>query len=143
MNRVKLEQAIRGRGIRVTAQRVGILAALSEVSGHPSAQQVHERASVDLPGLNMATVYRTLYRMQEVGLVDLFSTATGVQRFAYRDPENPHAHLVCSQCGAVLELSPDLFQPLADSLLSQRGFELDARHVVLSGRCRSCREEST
>jgi Fur family ferric uptake transcriptional regulator len=139
VKRSQLAEIIRDHGIRVTAQRVGILQALSEAAGHPCAQEVHQRAARQLPGLNMATVYRALYRMQEAGLVDLFSTETGVQRFAYRDPQNPHAHLVCRQCGVVLELSPSVFGSLSEQLLAESGFELDSRHVVLTGVCRTCR----
>ncbi|MGA9533771.1 MAG: Fur family transcriptional regulator [Anaerolineales bacterium] len=139
MDRSKVAQTIRRHGIRVTAQRVGILQVLSNAKGHPSAQEIHEQAAEALPGLNVATVYRALYQMQEAGLVDLFSTVTGVQRFGYRDPDNPHAHLVCDRCGVVFELSPQVFSPLAQTLMDESGFKLDARHVVLSGRCQSCR----
>jgi Fur family ferric uptake transcriptional regulator len=143
MDQAMLAQTIRRHGIRVTAQRVGILEALSTVKGHPSAQEIHARASATLPGLNVATVYRALYRMHDAGLVDLFSTATGVQRFGYRDPDNPHAHLVCRQCGVVLELSQDVFGSLSERLMRDSGFALDSRHVVLTGLCGDCQESST
>lgn len=139
MDQARVAQAIRQHGIRVTAQRVRILQALSNSKGHPSAQEIHEQASTWLPGLNVATVYRALYQMQEVGLVDLFSTATGVQRFGYRDPDNPHAHLICRECGVVLELSPGVFASLSRRLKEESGFDLDSRHIVLTGLCRDCR----
>jgi Fur family ferric uptake transcriptional regulator len=138
VSRTKITKDMRDRGIRVTAQRTLILETLAAMTGHPSAQQVYEEAEGRLPGLNLATVYRNLYHLHEAGLVDLMSTGPGVQRFAYRDPENLHAHLVCQQCQRVQEIPPEVFDPLAQTIRRRFNFYVDTRHLALSGLCRDC-----
>jgi Fur family ferric uptake transcriptional regulator len=137
-DRKVLTQEMRQRGIRVTAQRTLILETLAGMQGHPTAQQVFDRASESLPGLNLATVYRNLYNLHEAGLVDLMSVGPGVQRFAYRDPNNLHAHLVCRRCQQVQEISPEVFRTLEQQLQDRFDFKLDARHMALSGLCSEC-----
>ncbi|MFP3853071.1 MAG: Fur family transcriptional regulator [Anaerolineales bacterium] len=133
-----LEQRMRERGVRVTAQRALILETLADMSGHPSAQEVYERAKSKLPGLNLATVYRNLYSLHEAGLVDLMSTGPDVQRFAYRDPRNLHAHLVCRRCEQVQEIPHDVFDNLKAFLAKNYNFLADSRHMALSGLCLEC-----
>jgi Fe2+ or Zn2+ uptake regulation protein len=131
-------ERLRRRGVRVTPQRAAILGALLRMEGHPTAQQVFEHAADDLPQLNLATVYRNLYRLYEAGIVDLLTTPTGVQRFAYRDPEHLHAHLVCNTCDQVVAVPPDLFEALGTSILDNHGFEIDSRHLTFTGICDDC-----
>lgn len=136
----KVERAMRAREVRVTPQRAVVLETLREMSEHATAQEIHQVASGRLPGLNLATVYRALHAMHKAGLVDLFTTATDVQRFAYRDPDHPHSHLVCRRCGRVEEIESELLEPLTEAVLRQHDFRLDGRHLALTGLCGSCRD---
>lgn len=138
VDRSELTKAMRRRGVRVTAQRTLILETLAGLSGHPTAQTVFDHAKDQLPGLNLATVYRNLYNLHEAGLVDLMSTGPGVQRFAYRDPDNLHGHLVCRQCQRVQEIDPEVFEALQAELLHNYGFSADTRHMALTGLCSNC-----
>jgi Fur family ferric uptake transcriptional regulator len=52
--------------------------------------------------------------------------------------EEQHAHLVCRDCGAVIEIEPEVLAPLASSLAKERGFRLDIGHVALFGTCGDC-----
>lgn len=131
---------LRERGVRVTPQRTAVLRALLQMGGHPSAQEVFDHANQYLPQLNLATVYRNLYRLHETGIVDLLTTPTGVQRFAYRDPDHLHAHLVCKECERVEAVSPELFEGLASQVQDRYGFEIDGRHMALTGICKDCLE---
>lgn len=134
----EVERALRARKVRVTPQRVIVLETLRELSSHASAQEVYEAAAPRLPGLNLATVYRALRAMHQAGLVDLFTTDTDVQRFAHRDPDNPHSHLVCRGCGATEEIDPELLEPLTEAVRRRHEFAMDGRHLALSGLCFEC-----
>ena len=137
-----LVEAMRQHEVRVTAQRALILETLANMSGHPTAQEIYDQVTPQLPGLNLATVYRNLYTLHEAGLVDLMSVGPGVQRFAYRDPENLHAHLVCRNCQQVMQISPDELEALRKRLRDRYGFEADVRHVALTGLCTDCGQSS-
>jgi Fur family ferric uptake transcriptional regulator len=133
-----LVQALRDCGFRVTPQRAVILQTVAAFSGHITAQEVYEAAQKRLPGLNLATVYRTLESLQQAGLIDLFLPGTSQARFSLRDPDHPHCHLVCTGCRQEYELPASWAQRLSAEVRAQLGFEIDASHLTLTGLCRKC-----
>jgi Fur family ferric uptake transcriptional regulator len=134
-----LEQELRKSGVRVTAQRSVILETVAHLGRHASASEVFERARQRLPGLNQATVYRTLDNLHQVGMIDFLDREGQPLRFALRDRASPHCHLVCRNCGAVLEVDAGEFQRLAHSLERSHGFAAEIDHLTLNGLCRRCR----
>lgn len=134
----ELARELRQRGFRVTPQRGVILETIAHNQDHQSVQQVYAQAERSLPGLNIATVYRTLEMLHRAGLVDLLSTNADIVRFSLRDPQHPHYHLICRDCDQVLELTPDLIEELAGALERDHGFSLDSSHLTLTGICRDC-----
>jgi Fur family ferric uptake transcriptional regulator len=132
-----LQEAMRLRGLRITAQRSVILETVAHLGGHPTATEVYQQAARRLPGLNAATVYRTLDSLRTAGLIDGMDDG-GPARFALRDLEHPHHHLVCSDCGAVAELEPAAVLGLASQVERRTGFRLQTDHLTLPGRCRKC-----
>lgn len=139
----RLANKMRERGYRVTAQRTIILETIAHMEGHLSAQQVHAQAAERLPGLNLATVYRTVETMHEAGLVDMLDAQSEPMRFALRDPENPHGHLVCTNCGDVMDLDADLIEKLAKTVAAQTNFEIHRHHLTLQGSCPDCHDADT
>jgi Fur family ferric uptake transcriptional regulator len=137
----RLAKEMRTRGYRVTAQRTIILETIAHMNGHLSAQQVYERAVERLPGLNLATVYRAVETLHEAGLVDMLEAQSEPMRFALRDPENPHGHLVCTYCGCVMDLDAGLIQSLADAVATQTNFHIDHHHLTLQGTCPDCEKK--
>lgn len=134
----KLAEEMRVRGFRVTPQRAVILETVAHMRGHISAQEVFNQAEERLPGLNLATVYRTLDTMQEAGLVDKLSMGSGTDRYSLRDSSHPHGHLVCECCGAVVELGPDVLRQVAQTVEDASGHQLDFAHLTLPGVCKAC-----
>lgn len=134
----KLSEEMRERGFRVTPQRAVILETVAHMQGHIAAQEVFELAGERLPGLNIATVYRTLDTMEEAGLVDKLSVVSGTDRYSLRDSTHPHGHLVCDCCGAIVEIGPDLLQHVANTVEEATGHQIDYAHLTLPGLCRAC-----
>lgn len=131
---------MRARGFRVTAQRTIILETIAHMGGHLSAQQVFQESRRRLPGLNLATVYRTVESLQDAGLIDTFSTSQEPLQFSLRDPEQPHAHLVCRSCGRVQQVEGAQLEALNRSLKELAAFEIDHHHLTLEGLCADCQE---
>jgi Fe2+ or Zn2+ uptake regulation protein len=132
-----LLEAMRARGLRVTPQRGVILETVSHLGGHPTATEVFDQAVRRLPGLNVATVYRTLEALRLAGLVDGMDDG-GPARFSLRDLDHPHHHLVCSVCGSVAELDPEPVLGFAAQIRRRNGFRLQTDHLALPGQCRKC-----
>jgi Fe2+ or Zn2+ uptake regulation protein len=133
---------MRLKGLRITPQRSVILETVSHLGGHPTASEVYHQAQRRLPGLNAATVYRTLESLRDAGLVDGMDDG-GPSRFSLRDLEHPHHHLVCSVCGAVAELDPTPVRGFAAQIRRRTGFQVQTDHLTLSGRCRECSRKET
>jgi Fur family ferric uptake transcriptional regulator len=138
-----LEQELRKSGVRVTAQRSVILETVAHLGDHASALEVFEKARQRLPGLNQATVYRTLDNLHHVGMIDFLDREGEPLRYALRDRSSPHCHLVCRNCGEVMEVESGEFLRLAHALERSHGFHAEVDHLSLTGLCRRCRGGSS
>src|SRR4051794_4288019 len=131
----QLIEALRERGQRVTSQRLVIGRLLRELDRHVTAEEVLRRASEQLPGVSLPTVYATLDLLAELGVARRVSVGGPV---LYDPRTADHAHLRCRVCGRVedLELSLDT----ADALRAARatGFDAEGAELVVEGRCAEC-----
>jgi Fur family ferric uptake transcriptional regulator len=133
---------LREKGLRATSQRVVLLKLVAEVDGHRhlTAQEIYDLASQTLPGLNLATVYRTLEGLHEVGLVDRLAAGLDQVHYSYRDPDHRHGHLCCKRCGKVSEFDYEVVENLAQLIEKKYGFSLADNHLGLSGTCGDCQK---
>lgn len=136
----RLINEIRQAGYRVTSQRAVILETIAHMEGHRSAQEVYEIAQERLPGLNIATVYRTLDTLHHAGFIDLFPNNPDAMLFSMRDDANLHCHLHCIKCGRVEELNIALFRQLAEEIEQESDFKINLSHMTLRGTCLECGE---
>ena len=84
-----------------------------------------------------STVYRTLELLQRLGLVT--ATDLGGGRVRYHPLEKGHHHhLVCRECGTIIDLDESLLAPLKEALLREHRFIADLRHLAILGRCVNC-----
>ncbi|HEY4001967.1 MAG TPA: Fur family transcriptional regulator [Candidatus Xenobia bacterium] len=136
-----LAARLRDSGLRLTPQRAVILEVVAGRGDHRhlTVQEVFLDARDRLPGLNAATVYRTLEALHDAGLVDMMAVGSDVVRFSLHDPRQRHGHLVCRGCGSVEQLDYARVHDLSQHVLTQHGFLLDAAHLTLSGLCQKCR----
>ncbi len=129
---------LRQHGWRVTSARRAVIAALVEAEGHMTADQLAEKVQSNQPDVHLSTVYRTLEALEQVGLVD--HTHLGHGRAVYHLADDPHQHLVCDGCGAVIEVPDDTFTSLADTLRRSHGFTIRPSHFAVLGRCAACNQ---
>jgi Fe2+ or Zn2+ uptake regulation protein len=120
-----------------------LLETIAHEGGHLTIQDVFQRARERLPGLNLATVYRTVDSLRDAGLIDWYAPGSEPMQFALRDPDHPHGHLVCRQCGMVSHLDLDLIKGFKDDLKRAAGFHLDSNHLTLEGFCAQCAADDT
>jgi Fur family ferric uptake transcriptional regulator len=135
-DRLECAAQIREQGFRVTPQRLLLLDAICEGNGHTTFDEIYERVKSKAPGINQATVYRSLDFLCELRLV---VSAEIEGRTVYEIAgETPHHHLVCRKCGAVQDLADFHFEELRSHLLEEHGFKTDLDHMVLNGLCAGC-----
>lgn len=132
----RLQGELHARGYRLTPQRQLVLEAVTQM-GHATAEQVLAAVQQRAVAVNISTVYRTLYLLQEIGLVRHTHLGHGAPSFSLAGGHE-HVHLVCRECAAVLELPPEVMGDLAVRLTEQHGFALDVGHTALFGICATC-----
>ncbi|MHA6792232.1 Fur family transcriptional regulator [Pseudonocardia bannensis] len=134
-----LRQTLHRRGLRMTPQRQLVIDAVRDL-GHATPEQICAQVQSAAPAVNITTVYRTLDLLERLGMVR--HTHLGHGAPTYSEQEHQHVHLVCHNCGTVMEAPTDLMDGLAERLRRESGFELDVTHVALSGRCADCPDET-
>lgn len=119
---------------RDTQQRRAIRAAFEEAGRPLSPQEVLDIAKRRSPGLGIATVYRTIKSLGEVGLLTQVDLPGETPRFETTGKTHHH-HFHCRKCDRVYELEGC---PEGLARMTPAGFSLEAHEVVLYGRCASC-----
>lgn len=116
---------------KISAQAKAVLAVLSEQSCHLTAEEILSR----LGGIGMATVYRALDHLVELGLVRRLSL--GKRSAVYEYVRQHHAHLVCQECGGVYDIPADLSGVMREAARCC-GHEAQICEVTARGICKEC-----
>jgi Fur family ferric uptake transcriptional regulator len=131
-------ELLRGQGMRMTPQRLAIVDQIMSTSGYIIPITVIERVQARVPGVSPSTVYRTLERLEQVGVLAHVHLESGVGY--HRLEEAQHAHLTCSRCGADLELPRSSLRSLERLFERDHGFRPDFTHYAIAGTCAACNQ---
>lgn len=141
------ERRLRAAGKRITPQRRLVLAILAQASeeqkvgypdaGHLDAYDIYERARREDGSLSLSTVYRTLSILKEAGVVHELHLDEEHHHYEL-DGKDEHSHLVCLECGRVIEVDSASFSEAAQAVALDHGFEIASAQVELAGYCLSC-----
>lgn len=129
---------LRARGHRVTRPRRAVWEALVKASGHLTVEELAGRVREREPGVNLASVYRSLALFEEFDLVResrLGDDEAGRWEVAHPDD---HFHVVCEECGEVDHHVGDLVEQLRDHLETGHGFHTRSVDMTVTGRCARC-----
>ena len=142
MKRVKeLEDAVSGSGRNLTRQRRAILHAMRSTTAHPTAMDVFDRVRGELPNITLATVYRNLSVLQELGLVVEVSTPGPASR--YDAVIDSHLHIVCIRCGRVDDVSVEDGVDIDEPVARQTGYKVVGHSTTYQGVCPQCQADHT
>jgi len=134
--RDRLVATIRDHGGRVTTARRALVTALVQARGHVTADDLAALVQKAQPDVHLSTIYRSLDALERIGIVDHVHLGHG--RAVYHLADEPHQHLVCEVCGAVVEVPDATFAALSDTLRQGYGFSIRPNHFAVLGRCRAC-----
>lgn len=130
---------LRGAGYRPGRARTAVITALDKQSCCLSVPQIHDLVRKRRAGVGIASVYRALEALTELGLVHRLELGAAG---AHYEPANPsgdhHHHLVCADCGRVEAFSDDRLEHVIDNVSRAAAFRIDDHDVVLRGQCGSC-----
>ena len=131
---------LRQRGIQVTAQRLAVLRA---VSSHPhvTADAVAEAVRAEIGAISLQSVYDALGVLVAEGLLRRIQPSGSPARFEDRVGDNHH-HLICRNCGRVVDVDCAAGPAPCLTAADDRGYEIDEAEVAYWGRCPDCVAQS-
>jgi Fur family ferric uptake transcriptional regulator len=132
------QAVLRSKGYRLTPQRELVLQAVKHLT-HGTPDEVLTEVQRTASGVNISTVYRTLELLEELGLVTHTHLGHGAPTYHAVSDDAGHLHLVCRDCGRVIETPVEVADSMVEVLSQRYGFETDVTHVALFGRCTDCR----
>ncbi len=139
-----LNQSLHASGRRMTSKRALVLKILEESTEHLDAETIWERAKAQDERINLATVYRTLTVLKEMGMVDLRYFARDHKREVYEPTSKPeHYHFTCTKCGNITEFATNRINQMRSHLQDEIGVVLTHTCVCLEGYCHRCAEKNT
>jgi Fur family ferric uptake transcriptional regulator len=128
---------LRGEGYRLTPQRQLVWEVLRSAEHHLTAEDIHSEIARTVPEFNLASVYRTLTLLAELGLAKevRLGESRGHWEVAHTDDE---FHLVCRSCGGVTHHKGDLVEQMRVHLSGGHGFTAEDVDLVVHGICAAC-----
>jgi len=134
-------KALRSSGFRVTRQRQLILEILDESREHLDAAALYERVKARDARIGLATVYRTLALLVDMGLVQEHSLGEEHGHFESIQNDAHHYHFTCAGCGKVIEFEAPAVMEVVQKLIDEQGVEVEDIHLFIKGYCALCRAE--
>ena len=133
----QLREMLRGLGLRRTSQRIAVLHLLTGERGrHLTTAEIHERLVRAGIEVDLATVYRTVTTLLNLGV--LHATANPEQPTSFGLAGESHHHAVCTSCGKVVEIPGVALGQAIDVAGRSTGFRLEESVVTVHGVCRDC-----
>jgi len=132
-------QALHVPGLRNTNQRSLILEIIRHGEGHLDADEVYRRAREKQPRLSLSTVYRTLQKLKQLGLIEEVHFDEEHHHYEIKSAAEHH-HLVCLGCGRVVEFKYPLARQIKRNVAEAKHFEITGSEVRMTGYCPACRE---
>ena len=129
---------ISGGGLKATKQREEILNIFLKSPGHKNLSQIYAQVAKVNPKIGYATVYRTLKLLTRLGLADQQKFADGETRYEPTSEGSHHDHLICLDCGKIIEFEDKALEALQNGIAKRHRFKVFHHRMELYGRCADC-----
>lgn len=137
-----LKEKLKETGFKITPQRRAIVEILlKNNSEHLSSEEIYDLVRVDCPEIGLATVYRTMQLLDEVGVISKLNLDDGCIRYELdldKDDCHNHHHLICKKCGKIMEVKEDLLDSIEKQIQEIYKFNIVDHDVKFYGTCEEC-----
>ena len=127
----------RKEGLKITPQRVAVYEILLRSENHPTVEEIYEEVRKKYPFVSLATVYRTVETLEQMGLAKKVCYWGSSARYDANTDE--HHHLICVKCGAIRDVYIDKSIAIPEEL---EGFKTEGYSVNIYGLCPDCRKKA-
>lgn len=126
----------REKKLKLTPQRLAVYKYLINTNEHPSAEMIYKAIQPDYPTMSLATVYKTLKTLVDVGLIQEINVGEG--NFRYDGTIEPHAHIQCINCEKVSDICDFDLSYLNEDVKKHTNFKILSNKVYFYGLCPEC-----
>lgn len=137
----KLKENLKEKGYKLTPQRRAIVdTIISNEGSHLTVEEIYDQVKKDCPEIGLATVYRTIVLLEELGIICKLDLNDGCSRYelVHEDETHRHHHLICTKCGKVIEVEGDLLESLESDIENKYKFKIEDHSVKFFGICEEC-----
>lgn len=131
---------LRQRGLQVTAQRLGVLRAVSG-QPHSAADDIYRTVRAEIGAISRQAVYDALSALTDTGLLRRIQPAGSPSRYENRVGDDHH-HLICRTCGRMVDVDGAVGDTSCLAAADDSGFQVDEAMVIYWGRCPGCASRS-
>jgi Fe2+ or Zn2+ uptake regulation protein len=134
----KIAGMLRQKGYRLTPQRHAVLKAVAGSHDHLTPSEIYALVRQEHPTIGLTTVYRVINLLSELKLICRVSLSGDSQSYLMRRPMEHHHHLVCSQCGRVVDFTNCDLSQLEQQLSRDTRFDIEGHILEVYGKCPDC-----
>ncbi len=131
-----LAKVLRDNNMKVTPQRMAIYEVLANTNEHPCAETIHRKLSSVYPTMSLATIYKSIDVFKKAGLIQELNV--GECSFRYEVNTKPHAHIICTECRKVENISDNLFTDLVEQVGDFTNYNIEKHQLFFYGKCPNC-----
>jgi len=133
---------IQEQGLKRTAQRDLILDVFLRTEGHVSGEDLYRLVHEQDPSVGQTTVYRTLRLLTDAGLAREVRFGDGRAHYEHNYKHQHHDHMICSECGKIIEFYSPQLEAIQDAMAAKHKFELTSHLLRMIGICVDCRAQT-
>lgn len=133
-------EQLQAQGYRLTAPRQAVVEIIADSQHVLSPLEVFEQARQRYPKIGLVTVYRTVEKLEDLGLIQRVHQPSGCHAFIAAFSGHQHL-LICESCGLVEFFHGDDVDNLMDEVGEKSGFKIHAHWLQLFGKCEACHEQ--
>ena len=132
---------IQKKGLKRTSQRELILDVFLRTEKHLSNEDLYQLVKQEDPTVGQTTVYRTLKILTEAGLAREVRFGDGRTHYEHNYKHQHHDHMICSECGKIIEFFSAELEAIQDKMAAEHDFEITQHLLRMIGVCSDCRRK--
>ena len=136
----KIATTLRQRGYKLTPQRRVVIQTIASSQDHLTPAALYEKVHQGHPNIGLVTIYRTLDILAKLELICELHGG-GICRSYTISAEGHHHHLICSNCGTVIDFTGYDLSELEQRLSQETGFKMGGHLLEFIGLCQACQDK--
>ncbi|GAA0123979.1 MAG: transcriptional repressor [Clostridium argentinense] len=138
-----IEDKLVEKGYKLTIQRQTIVNVILEnKSDHLSVREIYEIVKMTIPHIGIATIYRTVFLLREMGFVNEIDLGDGLIKYEFIPigSNGYHPHLICLNCRKIIEIGAELLNKVELAIENGNKFKINNYNIIFYGLCSICNE---